>query len=165
MNTIAKRMFAVILTCVMAFGLFTLTQTHETYAASNKTAVYNSLRKLGYSKAGAAGIMANIKYESNYNPRVGGACYGLVQWTGSRKSNLRRFCARKGYSSASVKGQVAFLDHELKTSYRGLYRSLKSAKSASKAGYRFCYDFERPAARSSQSSRRASFASRLVRSL
>jgi hypothetical protein len=165
MNTIAKRMFAVVLTCVMAFGLFTLTNTHNTYAASNKTSVYKNLRKLGYSKAGAAGIMANIKYESSYNPRAGGVCYGLVQWTGSRKSNLRRYCARKGYSTSSVKGQVAFLDHELKTSYRGLYRSLKSAKSAYKAGYRFCYDFERPAARSAQSSRRGSYASRLVRSL
>lgn len=168
MKKIIKKLSVLIFVFTLSASLMTA-HTYNTQARSNRAQVYSTLRSLGYSKAASAGIMANIKYESGYNPRSGGVCYGLVQWTGGRKANLRRYCARKGLSSSSIKGQVKFLDHELKTSYRSVYRSIKgvsnSSSGAYKAAYKFCYDFERPAARSSASSRRASYARSLYRSL
>ena len=168
MKTIIKKCSLIVMICLLCAGIFS-SHTSHTNAASNRAKIYSTLRSLGYSKAGAAGIMSNIKYESSYNPRSGGVCYGLVQWTGGRKANLRRYCARHGLSASSIKGQVKFLDHELKTSYRGVYRSIKgagnSASGAYRAAYKFCYDFERPAARSSASARRASYAHSLYRTL
>ncbi|MBP5272893.1 MAG: transglycosylase SLT domain-containing protein [Clostridia bacterium] len=133
-------------------------------ATSNKDKVYNALVKEGLSSAAACGIMANIEKESSFNPTAGSTsgAYGLCQWTGGRRSNLFSYCKNNGYSSSSVEGQVAFLMHELKTSYSGVLNSLKSvansADGAYNAGYRFCYDFERPANKGSRSSQRGSVA-------
>ncbi len=131
---------------------------------SNKDKVYTALINEGLSTAAAAGIMANIEKESNFNPSAGSTsgAYGLCQWTGNRRSNLFSFCSNNGYSSNSVEGQVAFLLHELRTSYSSVLSTLKSVVNtgdgAYTAGYRFCYDFERPANRSSRSSQRGSVA-------
>lgn len=133
-------------------------------ATSNKDKVYNALIKNGLSSAAACGVMANIEKESNFNPSAGSTsgAYGLCQWTGGRRSNLFSFCSNNGYSSNSVEGQVAFLMHELRGSYSGVLNSLKNvantADGAYNAGYRFCYDFERPANKGSRSSQRGSVA-------
>ncbi len=134
------------------------------FATSNKDKVYTALVKEGLSSAAACGIMANIEKESNFNPSAGSTsgAYGLCQWTGGRRSNLFSFCSKNGYSSNSVEGQVAFLMHELRNSYSGVLNTLKnvanSADGAYNAGYRFCYDFERPANKGSRSSQRGSVA-------
>ena len=134
------------------------------FATSNKDKVYTALVKEGLSSAAACGIMANIEKESSFNPSAGSTsgAYGLCQWTGARRSNLFSFCSKNGYSSSSVEGQVAFLMHELRTSYSGVLNTLKnvanSADGAYNAGYRFCYDFERPANKASRSSQRGSVA-------
>lgn len=133
-------------------------------ASSNKDKVYYSLVKGGLSSAAACGVMANIEKESNFNPAAGStrSAYGLCQWTGGRRSNLFRFCSDNGYSSSSVEGQIAFLLHELRSSYTGVLNTLKnvanSGDGAYNAGYRFCYDFERPANKSSRSSQCGSVA-------
>lgn len=133
-------------------------------ATSNKDKVYTALVKNGLTSAAACGVMANIEKESNFNPSAGSTsgAYGLCQWTGSRRSNLFSFCKNNGYSSNSVEGQVAFLMHELRGAYSGVLNSLKSvsdsADGAYNAGYRFCYDFERPANKGSRSSQRGSVA-------
>lgn len=134
------------------------------FAASNKDKVYNALVNEGLNSAAACGIMANIEKESNFNPTAGSTsgAYGLCQWTGSRRSNLFSYCNKNGYSSSSVEGQVKFLMYELRGSYSGVLKSLKgvanTADGAYNAGYRFCYDFERPANKSSRASQRGSLA-------
>lgn len=134
------------------------------FAASNKDRVYNALVSEGLSPAAACGVMANIEKESSFNPSAGSTsgAYGLCQWTGSRRSNLFSYCSRNGYSSSSVEGQVKFLMYELRNSYSGVLNSLKNvantADGAYNAGYRFCYDFERPANKSSRASQRGSLA-------
>lgn len=133
-------------------------------ATSNKDKVYTALVKNGLSSAAACGVMANIEKESNFNPSAGSTsgAYGLCQWTGGRRSNLFSFCKNNGYSSNSVEGQVAFLMHELRGAYSGVLNSLKNvsntADGAYNAGYRFCYDFERPSNKGSRSSQRGSVA-------
>ncbi|MBR1699231.1 MAG: transglycosylase SLT domain-containing protein [Bacteroidales bacterium] len=133
-------------------------------AASNKDRVFQALTGEGLNPAAACGIMANIEKESQFDPTAtsGGGSYGLCQWTGSRKSNLYNYCNKNGLAASSVEGQVAFLMYELKTGYQSVYNSLKgvsnTAEGAYNAGYRFCYDFERPANKSSRASQRGSLA-------
>ena len=135
------------------------------FATSNKDRVYNALVNEGLSSAAACGIMANIEKESSFNPSAGssGGAYGLCQWTGSRKSNLYSYCSKNGYSSSSVEGQVKFLMYELRNNYSSLLNTLKNvgnnSDGAYNAGYRFCYDFERPANKASKASQRGSLAS------
>lgn len=134
------------------------------FATSNKDKVYNALVNGGLPSAAACGVMANIEKESNFNPSAGSTsgAYGLCQWTGNRRSNLFSFCDRNGYSRSSVEGQIAFLLYELRNNYSGVLNTLKnvanSGDGAYNAGYRFCYDFERPANKGSRSSQRASVA-------
>ena len=133
-------------------------------AAGNKDRVYQMLTTRGLNTAAACGIMANMEIESNFKPTATspGGSYGLCQWTGSRKTDLNNYCKKNGYEVSSVDGQVAFLLYELQTSYKSVYKMLQStactADGAYNAAYRFCYDFERPASKSSRSAERANCA-------
>lgn len=133
-------------------------------AAGNKDRVFQTLIRDGLNPAAACGVMANMEAESNFNPTAtsSGGSYGLCQWTGSRKTNLYNYCNKNGLSASTVEGQVEFLLYELQTSYKSVYNALKgvsnSADGAYNAGYKFCYDFERPANKSSRSSQRGNLA-------
>ena len=63
----------------------------------------------------ALGICANVYGESSYrttptNDKSG--AYGLFQWTGSRKKDLKDFCAKNGLTESSADAQLAFAWHE-----------------------------------------------------
>lgn len=122
----------------------------EAVTANEKTAFEFFTEKMGLSPAAACGIMANIKCESGFNANItgGGGSYGICQWLGPRKSRLQSWCAKKGYSASSLKGQLNFLQYELKTYYPRVNSYLKSvsnsASGAYNAGYYFCYHFEVP---------------------
>ena len=63
----------------------------------------------------ALGICANVYGESGYkttptNDKSG--AYGLFQWTGSRKKDLKDFCAKNGLTESSADAQLAFAWHE-----------------------------------------------------
>lgn len=63
----------------------------------------------------ALGICANVYGESSYrttptNDESG--AYGLFQWTGSRKKDLKDFCAKNGLTESSADAQLAFAWHE-----------------------------------------------------
>ena len=131
-------------------------------AASNEeTAFFYLTDTLGFNVAAACGIMANIRHESNFHPGAGswGGAYGLCQWMGGRLDGLDYYCSDHGFDSESMAGQLSYLTHELKSYYPSLYRYLmnieNSSEGAYNAAYKFCYDFERPADRSGQSSSRA----------
>lgn len=155
-----KKFVAFALALCMAFGLFTVAYRGVTTdATSGGRQIYNLLTQTyGFTGAQASGIVANIYYESGFNPNAGSVCYGLVQWTGSRKSAMRRYAAKLGYSGSSIKGQVAYLVHELKTSERAAYNRIKAASNTSSgaytSGYAFCYYFERPANKVARSRQR-----------
>lgn len=79
--------------------------------------IWNYLRSDGYSAAATAAIMGNMYAESGCQPDVteagGGGGYGLVQWTGSRRTDLVNWCANNGYSYSSLEGQLNFLSYEM----------------------------------------------------
>lgn len=146
--------------CISAFLLLLALQ--PVGAASNEKKIFNLLTgKYGFSIAGACGVMSNLRSESGYRPNTGKRYYGLVQWGGGRKSNLKKYCKKHGYSYKSVEGQVAFMVYELKH-YSFYKKKIKNAPNtgsgAYHAAYKFCYSYERPAARKSSSVKRAKYA-------
>ncbi len=160
-----KRIMALAVTAMLTVSVaFTGGTSIQAEASSGADECFRILfEDLGYSAAAACGIMANIRAESSFRPSATGGGYGLCQWTGGRVSSLRSWCSSNGYDSSSMKGQLAYMDHELRTRYTSTYNYITSventAEGAYNAGYKFCYSFEAPANRSGQSARRGSMAS------
>ena len=96
----------------------------------------------------AAGIMANIKCESSYNPSAGSgdfsntSSYGLCQWTGERKTRLKEFAEMKGESPSSLTLQLDYIMYELDTYFPSLKSYLSSTDSGYNAAIEFCIRYE-----------------------
>ena len=121
-------------------------------AEETQASIYQELSNLGYSRAGICAILANMQQESGFDLTAigdGGTSFGLCQWHNGRWENLNSFCAENGLDPNSVKGQVAFLDYELKNGYGYLYNQLQNADdseaTAKNLAKAWCIDFERPA--------------------
>ena len=125
--------------------------TVKVSVGANYSAVYNYLTgTLGYSRAAACGICANIVRESNFNPRCSSSIYyGLCQWGGGRKSNMFYWCRKNGYDPDSVVGQLQFMHYELKTGHPSVYNVVRNvpntADGAAEAAEVFCRRYERAA--------------------
>ena len=133
---------------------------------SNEHAIYAFLTgEMGYNRAAAMGVMANIKYESSYRTDCngdGGTSYGLCQWHAGRKTNLINYCTENGLDYTTLEGQLRFFKYEITGRYSSVHAYLKSvensAEGAYDAGYYFCFNYEAPAARTSQSTKRGNYA-------
>lgn len=106
---------------------------------------------MGLNCAGACAVMGNINQESGFKCKIdgdNGTSYGLCQWHNDRKTNLISYCKSLNKSINSVEGQLAYLEHELKNSYKGVYNKLKSTpntpQGAYDSAYYFCIHFEVP---------------------
>ena len=127
--------------------------------------IFNYLKGQGFNNAAIAGILANIEYESGFNTTIygdGGTSYGLCQWHNGRFQNLKNYCSSNGLDYKSLDGQLAYLVHELKTSYPGVYNYIKSVpntkEGAFNAAYKWTTSFEIPANKEAQGSKRGSAA-------
>lgn len=133
---------------------------------SNEEKVYCYLiYEMELTPAAACGILANVKCESGFRPTAwnsSGGSYGICQWTGSRYTNLQKWCADNGYDHTTLEGQCRFLKSELENKYPGVRSYMRSventAQGAYNAGYYWCYYFEVPANRSSVSVKRGNMA-------
>ena len=133
---------------------------------STEYVIYKFLTgEMGFNRAAALGVIANIKYESGFKPTIGGdggTSYGLCQWHLGRKTNLINWCGENSLDYTTVDGQLRFLQYELTTRYPSVYNYLKNventAEGAYDAAYYFCFNYEAPAARTSQSTARGKYA-------
>lgn len=129
---------------------------------SNEETVYNFLKAvMGLNTAGACGVLANIRAESNFNPTAlgdGGTSYGICQWHASRYTNLKNWCSANGKDYKTIDGQLWYLKHELEQSYSSVLQYIRNvadtAAGAYDAGYRWCLKFEIPADTEASSRRR-----------
>ena len=152
--------------CMLSVSAFALDEdipVEIDYSAlDNETAVFTYLtREMGLNAAAASGVMANIQYESGFDPTIwgdGGTSHGLCQWHNGRCAGLSSFCAENGYDEGSVYGQMAYLQYELETSYPGVLEALRTAEDnasgAYDAAWYWCYYFEVPANREYQADQR-----------
>ncbi len=133
---------------------------------STEYVIYKFLTgEMGLNRAAAMGVIANIKYESGFKSTIGGdggTSYGLCQWHLGRKTNLINWCKNNNFDYTTVEGQLHFLQYELTTRYPSVLNYLKkvdnTAEGAYDAAYYFCFNFEAPAARTSQSTARGKYA-------
>lgn len=167
----ARRIAAIMMSATLAGAIVTgtpgIVQVSAATYSENADYIFEVLtQKLGYSEAAACGIMANIRCESTFNPHAwnaGGGSYGLCQWTGGRYGRLQSWCRSNGYDYTTIDGQLAYLEYELESHYRGVEEYLRSVENTSdgayQAGQYYCYHFEAPASRGSVSVYRGGLAS------
>ena len=124
-----------------------------------------AIKELGYNNAAAAGLLANIKAESNFRTNANGdsgRSYGICQWFSARKTRLVNWCSLKKLDPATLYGQLYFLKYELETYYPSVHRYMKNVENtpegAYDAAYYFCYNFEAPANKASKSTSRGNSA-------
>ena len=135
-------------------------------SGSNEAVIYAFLTgEMGYNRAAAMGVVANMKYESGYRPVCDGdhgTSYGICQWHAGRKDNLINYCMENGLDVDTLEGQLQFFRYEITTRYPSVHAYLKgvenTAEGAYDAGYYFCFNYEAPAARTSQSTKRGTYA-------
>lgn len=120
---------------------------------------------LGWSKDQAAGIVANLKHESNMNPgAVGdnGKAYGIAQWHPDRQANFAKW-AGKDIRNSTAEEQMAFVNYELtQGSERKAGMLLKASQSSDMAGRVMSKYYERPANEAAEASARGATAVRLA---
>ncbi len=120
-------------------------------AESNELTIYTYLRReLGCNEAVACGILANIYYESGFNPEAynsNGGYYGLCQWGDKRKERLYDYCGGLGLSAGSLEGQLKFIQYELQTNEAKVWTMLQeienTADGAYDAGWKWAQYYER----------------------
>lgn len=121
--------------------------------------------ELSLNTAAVSGIIANLWYESCFDPgRVGdgGTSFGICQWHDERWEYLIDFCNTYGYDARSAEGQLRFMKYELETEYGELLSRLRSCSDTKEEAYYnafyFCADYEYPAEMEKKANDRGNFA-------
>ena len=113
--------------------------------SENKRKVCLALKNQGLSNNAVASIMANIYFETGFNPNLygcSGQCYGLVQWYKGRFNKLKNYCG-SNYTTAEC--QVKYLMSELNSNYKNVKNILNSNQDVKTMTYNFCAKYEVPA--------------------
>ena len=118
----------------------------------NTNRIYQYLvTEMKLNHAAACGVLANIQCESNFNPLAlgdSGSSYGICQWHNGRFSNLMSYCNGSGSDYNTLSGQLSYMQHELTSSYSGVWGYIHSvpdsAQGAYDAAYYWCVYFETP---------------------
>lgn len=121
--------------------------------SENENQIYNFLiNEMGYNKAAAVGVLANIKAESNFNPNLYGdnnSSMGICQWHNGRLTAMKNFCTENGYDATSLYGQLRYLQRDLTRNYPSVDRYLRNVTNDRTGAYNaaayFCKVFEVPA--------------------
>lgn len=102
----------------------------------------------GWTAEQAAGIVANIARESNFNTKAvgdNGAAFGLAQWHGDRQAKFRALFG-KDIRQSTFAEQLQFIQHELTAgAEQAAGVALRSARSARDAAGAVSRHYERPA--------------------
>jgi spore coat assembly protein SafA len=102
----------------------------------------------GWSRAQAAGIVANLTYESGgqLNPHQqqfgGGPGFGLAQWEGPRQADFRKVMGKDIHKS-TFQDQLEFVQWELKHTESAAGDALKKTNSPKAAADAFLFKYER----------------------
>jgi TP901 family phage tail tape measure protein len=104
--------------------------------SSREATIWNFFASKGFSDSVIAGIMGNLKHESNLsttivNPKSGAT--GLAQWLGSRLKGLKRYAASLGKSWTDLQVQLDYLWKELNSTEKRTLNWLLRNQNASPA--------------------------------
>ena len=114
------------------------------------------LMSRGFSDIEAAAIVGNMWAESTFKPSAKNSigAFGLLQWLGARKKELKKFAKSKGSNPHNLNTQLDFIKYELKDAYNGEYdyeqhmfnKAMNSGKDVMSKAAGFAKFSERPAA-------------------
>jgi TP901 family phage tail tape measure protein len=129
-------------------GIIQIDTNSKAIGNSVSEKIWNFLKSKGFSDTVAAGIMGNLKMESNLNPSAvnpRSGAYGIAQWLGSRKTALQNFARSRGTSMSNLQTQLDFLWKELNSTEKRTLNYLRSNQGASAATIAAMFDklFER----------------------
>lgn len=113
-------------------------------SADAKGQIYQFLTGvMGFNKAQACGILANMHRESRFNPQAdnGIGYYGLCQWGGDRKDNLISWCEENGYDYTTIDGQLHFLQYEMPLYYPNTTAQFKACPNEKEGARKACWIF------------------------
>jgi len=131
----------------LSVGLLAFVKIKKEVLSKDGVGIAKYLMSKGYSKANASGIAGNLFVESTYNPlAVGdnGYSFGLAQWHKSRWEKLNSWSKQNNINPNTIKGQLDYLDWELKNTEKKAYEKLLEAKTPYESAYNFAKYFERP---------------------
>ena len=120
----------------------------------NAKKIYDFFIEKGLTPEQTSGIMGNLQVESGFNPEVHGdyikkdggyTSFGIAQWHKSRKRDLINFCSTRKLNLSGLDCQLNFLWFELTTSYKGVFKKIKSSKTPEDSAHYFADEFEIPA--------------------
>jgi len=130
----------------------------STSSNENQRKIWNFFKEKGMSEAGIAGLMGNLRAESNLESNIveggshaneitlnGNTGYGLAQWTSlNRQQGLYDYAKSKGTSTSDLNTQLEYLWQELNGSYKSVLSRLMNATSVQEASNAVLHDFESP---------------------
>lgn len=104
--------------------------------ADNAEKIWNFLKSEGLSDEQAAGIMGNLKQESNYDPAAvegNGVGFGIIQWSFERRTALEKAAEEKGVPASDLGFQLAYMKQEAESTqlvdFNNLYSSFDVSES------------------------------------
>lgn len=117
--------------------------------SQNARNAFQMLQGMGYKPHVAAGLVGNLMQESGWDintKAVGdnGNSFGAVQWNGPRRRAFKQWAAQNGFPESGLGTQIAYLDHEMKTSERGAYDALMGTGTVQEAAVTGSRKFWRP---------------------
>lgn len=122
------------------------------------TDALNYFMRMGWTREQAAGLVANLQHESNFNPKAvgdGGKAYGVAQWHPDRQAEFKRF-AGKDIQNSTLQEQLAFVHWELtRGKEQAAGAKLRASRTAGQAGAAVSQYYERPADRVGEAAKRA----------
>jgi hypothetical protein len=115
---------------------------------SGAQALFQYMRKLGFTDNQAAGWVGNVYQETGGTFNAGivqanGEGHGLAQWGGGRFTALQNFARSRGSSWTNFNTQLAFIQHELNGSERAANAAIRSAGSLAAATNAIATRYER----------------------
>lgn len=120
---------------------------------------------LGWTRAHAAGLVANLQAESGLRPDAvgdGGLAYGIAQWHPDRQANFERAFG-KSIKSSTLDEQLAFVHWELQNTEKRAGDALRECATAADAGACVSRMYERPKDREGEAGKRAALATQIFR--
>lgn len=119
----------------------------------------------GWTKEQSAGLVANIKRESEYNPNAvgdNGKAYGIAQWHPDRQADFKKQFG-KDIKSATFDEQLAFMQYELTVGKeKSAGAKLRQTATAQDAAAAVSDNYERPADKPKEAAKRAQLASAII---
>ena len=120
--------------------------------ADNRDIIYRFLTEdLHLNHAVACGIVANIHYESRFNPEAlgdSGTSYGICQWHNKRYTLLVNWSEEAGMDYALLETQLLFMKYELEHNFSFVMKRLANIANTSRGAYTagnyWCVYYERP---------------------